>query len=167
MNLNEGHYNWLHNSALSFIAQILQSIKPAIVYVDLPGYLSPFTTAGDKLRLDILLSTADNNIYIIDLTVGFEKNLDNTTHCKELKYRPLFIDLSKDYNKIKLLICALAALLYLVTSDSILQMCNERGIENRDLRSIISKLSTIIICTTHYIFCMWNKTWREPELINY
>ena len=27
--LNEGHYTWRHNSALSFIAQTLESIKPA------------------------------------------------------------------------------------------------------------------------------------------
>ena len=43
------------------------------------------------------------------------------------------------------------------SSDSFLQMCNERGIDNHDFRFIISKLSTIIIRTTYYIFCKTNK----------
>ena len=40
--LNQGRYNWWHNSASSFIAHTLQSIKSAKLYVDLPGYLSLF-----------------------------------------------------------------------------------------------------------------------------
>ena len=166
--LNEGRYTWRHDSALSFIAQTLQSIKPAKLYVDLPGYLSPCTITGDSLRLDILLSTADNTLYIIELTVGFETNLDNNAHRKELKYRPLLTDLAKDYNKIEFVNLCISCLgIFGNSSDSFLQMCNERGIENHDLRFIISKLSTIIIRTTYYIFCMRNKAWCDPEILNY
>ena len=165
---NEGRYTWRHDSALSFIAQTLQSIKPAKLYADLPGYLSPCTITGDSLRPDILLSTADNTLYIIELTVGFETNLDNNAHRKELKYRPLLTDLAKDYNKIKFVNLCISCLgIFGNSSDSFLQMCNERGIENHDLRFIISKLSTIIIRTTYYIFCMRNKAWCDPEILNY
>ena len=166
--LNEGRYTWRHDSALSFIAQTLQSIKPAKLYADLPGYLSPCTITGDSLRPDILLSTADNTLYIIELTVGFETNLDNNAHRKELKYRPLLTDLAKDYNKIRFVNLCISCLgIFGNSSDSFLQMCNERGIENHDLRFIISKLSTIIIRTTYYIFCMRNKAWCDPEILNY
>ena len=102
MYLNDGRYTWRHNSALSFISQTLQSIKPAKLYVDLPGYLSSCTITGASLHLDFLLSTADNILYIIELTVGFETNLDNNAHRKVLKYRPLLTDLAKDYNKNKI-----------------------------------------------------------------
>ena len=166
--LNEGRYTWRHDSALSFIAQTLQSIKPAKLYADLPGYLSPCTITGDSLRPDILLSTADNTLHIIELTVGFETNLDNNAHRKELKYRPLLTDLAKDYNKIEFVNLCISCLgIFGNSSDSFLQMCNERGIENLDLRFIISKLSTIIIRTTYYIFCMRNKAWSDPEILNY
>ena len=91
---------WRHKSALDFIAQTLESIKPAQFCVDLPGYLSPYKITGDNLHPDILLSTADTTFYIIELTVDFETNLDNNAHRKEHKYRPLLTDLAKDYNKI-------------------------------------------------------------------
>ena len=87
--LNDGRFTWRHNSALKFLAQTLQSIRSAKLYVNLPGYLSPCIITGDRLRPDILFSTADNILYIIELTVGFETNLNINASRKELKYRPL------------------------------------------------------------------------------
>ena len=40
--LTEGCFTWRHNSALRFLAKTLQTIQHAELYVDLPGYLSPW-----------------------------------------------------------------------------------------------------------------------------
>ena len=74
----------LHNSALNFLTEALQTVQYAKLYVDLPGYLSPCIITGNNLRPDILLSTADNILYIIELTVAFESNLNNNAHRKAL-----------------------------------------------------------------------------------
>ena len=78
--LDQGHFTWRHNSALCFLAHTFQSVNSSKLYVDLPGYLSPCIITGDSLRPDILLSTIDNRLYIIELTVGFETNLANNAH---------------------------------------------------------------------------------------
>ena len=133
-------------------------MKPAKLYVDLPDYLSPCTITGDSLRADILLSTADKTLYIIELTVGLESNLDNTAYRKELMYHPLLTDLAKDYNKTKFVNLCISCLgIFGNSSDSFLQMFNERDIDNHALGFIISNVSAIIIRTTCYIFCMTNK----------
>ena len=99
--------------------------------------------------------------------MGFETNLDNNAHRKELKFHPLLTDLAKHYNKTKFVNLYISCRgIFGNSSDSFLQMCNERGIENHDLRFLISKLSTIIISTTYYIFCI-NKSWCDPEILNY
>ena len=72
-----------------------------IIYADLPNYLCRCVNTGDHLCPDILLPTADNILYIIELTVGFETNLNNNANRKELRYRSLREDLAKDFNKIK------------------------------------------------------------------
>ena len=79
---------FLNNSALKLLAQAVQSIRSAKLNVDRPGYLSPWIVTGDRLRPDILFSTADNILYIIELTEGFETNLNINASRKELKYRP-------------------------------------------------------------------------------
>ena len=159
--LNEGFFTWRHNSALKFLAQTLQSIRSAKLYVDLPGYLSPCIIAGGKLRPDILFSTADNVLYIIELTVGFETNLNINASRRKLKYCPLLVDLDKAYDRIELVNLCISSLgIFGNSSDSFLQMCNDIGY------FIVTKLSTIMTRTTYYIFCMRNKAWSLPELLN-
>ena len=163
--LEQGRYTWRHNSALSFIAQTVQSINSANLYVDLPGYLSPCTITGDSLRPDILISTADNVLYILELTLGFETN--NNASRKELKYHPLLTDLANDCKQIKFTNLYISSLgIFGNCSDSFLKLCMERGINNGDLTFIISKISNIIIRSTYYIFCMRNKPWPNPELLS-
>ena len=166
--LDQGRHTWRHNSALSFIAQTLQSINSAKLYVDLPGYLSPCTTTGDSLHPDIILSTADNVLHIIDLAVGFETNLNKNASRKELKYRPLLTDLANDYEQIKFINLSISSLgISGNCSDSFFKLGMERGINNGDLTFIISKISNIIIRSTCYIFCMRNKPWPNLELLRY
>ena len=168
MYLNEGSFTWRHNPAFKFLAQTLQSIRSAKLYVSLAGYLSPCIITGYNLRPDILLSTADNIRYIIELTVGFETNLNNNANRKELKYCSLRADLAKDYNMIKFVNLSVSCLdIFSNSSESFLEMCSETGIDNRHLKLIISKLSNIIIRITYYIFSMRNKPWCNSELLNY
>ena len=82
--LDQGRFAWRHNSALKFLAQTLESVKSSNLYSDLQGYLSPYIITGDSLRPDMLVITADKCLYIIELTVGFETNLDNNSKRKEL-----------------------------------------------------------------------------------
>ena len=81
----------------------------------------------------------------------------------------IIITITKDFNnKIKFVsLCISCLSIFGNSSDSFLQKFSETGIENLHLKFIISKLSTIIIRTTYNIFCMRNKQWCDPELLNY
>ncbi len=56
------------------------------LFVDLPEYRSPSIFTGDKYRSDMLLVTSDNTLYVAELTVGHESNLQNNSICKKQKY---------------------------------------------------------------------------------
>ena len=58
-------------------------------------------------------------------------------------------------------------LLLLLLLDSFIQMCSDLTIDKAHTNYIITKLSTIVIRTTYYIFCMRNKPWTNPELLSY
>ena len=103
--------------------------------------VSPCIITGDKIRPDILFSTADNILYIMELTVGFETNLNINASREELKYRPLLVDLRIEF--VDLCISSLGV--FGNSSDSCLQRCNDIGINKHHLNFIVTKLSTIII----------------------
>ena len=44
---------------------------------------------GDEYRPDILLLTTENTLYVAELTVGHESNLENNSKRKEQKYSEL------------------------------------------------------------------------------
>ena len=54
-------------------------MKDAKVYADLPGYNSPSIITGDEYRPGMLLLTTENTLYVAELTVGHESNLENTS----------------------------------------------------------------------------------------
>ena len=100
--------------------------------------------------------------------MGFETNLSINASRKELKYRPLLVDLDKACDRIKFVNLCISFLgIFGNSLDSFFQMSNDTGIEKHHLNSIVTKLSTMIIRTTYYVFCMRNKPWGQPELLNY
>ena len=82
--------------------------------------------------------------------MGFETKLNNNASLKKLKYRPLLVDLDNAYDRIEFVYLCISSLGN--SSDSFLQMCNDIGIDKHHINFIVTKLSTIIIRTTHYIF---------------
>ena len=86
---------------LKVLAQALPSLQPSKLYVDLPGYLSPSILSGESLRPDMFLRIEDKYLYIIELTIGFETNLERNAEPKEATYRPFLNQFEDTYCKIK------------------------------------------------------------------
>ena len=100
--------------------------------------------------------------------MGFETNLSTNASRKKLKYCPLLVDLDKAYDRIEFVNLRISSLgIFGNASDSFLQMCNEIGIDKHHFNFIVTKLSTVIIRTTYYLFCMRNKPWSQSDLLNY
>ena len=91
-------FTWRHDSVLNFLAKTL-SVTDAKVYADLPGYNSPSIITGDEYRTDMLLLTTENTLYVAELTVGHESNLENNSIRKRQKYSKLVKELKDHYKR--------------------------------------------------------------------
>ena len=165
--LEEGRYTWWHNSALHFVSSTLQSVRTSSLYVDLPGFLSPCIITGDQLRPDMLRSIGKTMLYVIELTVGFETNLNSNAERKHENYYQLTRDLSSDFHSVKCISLSLSALGIFSKSCEPLDMCKELEFGQQHTDFIVRKLSKIIIRSTYYIFYMRNKPWTNPGLLIY
>ena len=113
--LDQGRYTWHHNSALNFLATSFQAINGSSLYADLPGFLSPSIITGDHLRPDLLLKTKENCLYVLELTIGFETNLNCNAVRKSEKYATLVSDLKRQFKSVLLSIFPSVHLVFLVT----------------------------------------------------
>ena len=59
------------------------------VYADLPSFLSPCLITGESLRPDFLLLTENQSLYILELTLGFETNIQINSNRKAVQYNSL------------------------------------------------------------------------------
>ena len=98
--LADGRYTWRHNSVLLFLARSFSSLQNCSLYADLPFFSSPSLITGDSLRPDLASISPDNTLYLLELTVGFETNIEKNSNRKATKYKPLLRDLNYRYRSI-------------------------------------------------------------------
>ena len=108
--LEEGRYTWRHDSILYFLSKSFPTIKISSSYVDIPGFISPCALTGDSLHPDLLLVIPDKCLYILEFTVGFETNLRNNCHRKQLKYKTLVGEQQKNFNEVGFVSLSMSAL---------------------------------------------------------
>ena len=80
-------FTWRYDSILNFIAK---SLQPAIdvhssLYADVNGFLNPSIITGRNYRPDFLFLIQSKCLYVLELTVGFESNLNNNAVHKQRK----------------------------------------------------------------------------------
>ena len=163
--LDQGRYTWRHDSVLNFIANSLSALPSCSIYADLTAFLSPSLVTGDSLRPDLLLITKNKALYILELTIGFETNIQVNSDRKGLKYNPLHHSLRSTYRQINFINLSLGALDTVGSSSaSFSELLKAVDFDNNTQKAILSRIMNITIRCTYYIFCCRNKPWTSPKL---
>ena len=81
VHLNEKRYNYRHDSVLLNIIKSIKNSEVRRIYADLEGYISPSIISGEDKRPDIIIVERDN-VYIFELTIGFETNISTNSERK-------------------------------------------------------------------------------------
>ena len=64
-----------HASILLNLGRILESTKSIDIYIDIPGYKCPPMITGENQRPDLIVISS-NKLYLLELTAGYETNID-------------------------------------------------------------------------------------------
>ena len=106
-------------------------------------------------------------LYILELTLGFETNLQVNSIRKANKYNRLIKDLSSTYKKVTFANLSMGVLGVMGSScDSFLSLLQDLSFDKLVHKRIIMKTINIAIRTSYIIFCQRNKPWNNPELLN-
>ena len=166
VHLNEKRYNYRHDSVLLNILKALVTCDGITVYGDLPDSKNPSIITGEDYRPDILF-VKDKKLFIIELTVGFETNIQINTENKERRYRPLITPLQSKY-QIEYVNLSMEALgTFGKSYNNFESTLKKAGLGKEEVTFLIRKLVNVCIRTTYYIFCMRNKPWETSELMTW
>ena len=135
------------------------------MYVDLPGFISPSVITGDELQPDLLLTIENKNLYIIELTVGFETNLKTNSDRKHEKYLTLITDQENIYDEVKFVNVSISSLgEFGEATNTLFDMPHDLKYDEQRIKHVKMKIIATCIRTSYYIFCRRNKDWNNPEL---
>ena len=84
--LEEKGYTWRHDSVLNYIAKSLSALQGCQLFADLDGWMSPCTISGQDHRPDLLV-VKGNKLYVLELTVSFESNIEINRNRKQRNLR--------------------------------------------------------------------------------
>jgi hypothetical protein len=68
----------------------------------------PLNYFGDEYRPDLLVSTSDKHLYVLELTIDFESNLTNNVKRKKAKYKNLIRELDQNFTSVNKSFCQFA-----------------------------------------------------------
>ena len=138
----------LYLSALQILANSFRASLGASLYVDLPCFHSLSIITGDNFRPDLVSVSPDNKIFFLQLTVGFENNLEANTEHKRAKYKSIMDTLKYRYTDVKFVNLSISSLgIFGLSSSSFIEMCCALAADMEHRHYLISKLSNTIIRT--------------------
>ena len=147
--LEEGRYTWRHNSVLLFLSKMLAKAKDIQLFADHDDFDSPCMITGHSLRPDMLI-IFNQTLYIIELTVGFESNVNSNSLRKMRKYSELVDTFSRKYDAVKFVNVSMGTLGMFGTScDTFIAMLNEVGTTQSQKDYVLKSMTNITIRCTY------------------
>ena len=160
-------FTWRHNSILNFFAWTLQSVNGYSVFADLPGFKKPSIITGDRYCPDILLTSSNNSLlYITELTVGYESNLEANIRRKNIKYKELVEQQRKNFKGVRFVNISISSLdVFAKESSTFLRKLDDIGFDDKYKIYCIRRMMAIAIRTSYYVFCCRNKECGDPQFL--
>ena len=165
VSLNEKRWNWRHDSILLNTARFLAKIPGVTVYCDIENseFLTPSVITGDEKRPDIVV-VKEKLCMILELTVGFETNIQKNTERKGNHYKDLITRLSTTY-QVRFINLSMGAIGVIGKDSNLKKIFMEMGLLKEEATYIAKKIINVCIRCSYYLFCKRNQAWEAPSLL--
>ena len=153
--LDKKRHNWRHDSTV--LSNFIKTAKNMKIHCDIEGYINPSVITGAENCPDLILIQNKSTIFVIELTVGFETNIDLNTKRKANKYKKMLMSLENKFEKVSFINLSMGALGIVGVHSNVTSMLKVLGFQQQKIAYLIKKITCCCIRGTYYIFCMRKK----------
>jgi len=108
------------------LAKTPSSLENNSLLVDLPIFPSLSLITGDSLHLSVVIVLNNTSVYVLELTVGFESNIEINNESKAAKYKLLIANFQRSYPTVDFINLSTSALgIFGTSSGSFLSMVTD------------------------------------------
>ena len=111
---------------------------------------------------------SNGSLYVVELTVGYMRQISRTTlnRKKPNIARELVKQLDENFNEVNFVNLSMSSLgIFAQECSTFLEMLGNVGLDKNYRTYCVSKMMTIAIRSTYYIFCCRNKEWESQDLL--
>ena len=120
------------------------------------------------MRPDLLIILDRSKMFVVELTIGFQSNIAKNEVRKRKKYKDLTQSLKSSYDQVKYINLSLGACGIIGKgSKPFFDLLEELKIPGNEKHFLTKRIINICIRTTYYVFCLRNKKWSNPELLQF
>ena len=105
-------------------------------------------------------------MYVLELIVGFESNMEKNGKQKNDKHKELLKSMEKNYTSVTFINLSMGSL-GIIGKDSINlhKLLKATNMDKNSIAFCIKKLSACCIRCTYYLFCIKDKDWSDAALL--
>ena len=126
--------------------------------------MSPSVVSGEMLRPDLIVIKG-SDMFIMELTIGFETNMSKNADRKQRHY----LDLIENINpggKVRFLNLSMGAIGVLCNqSTKIIEWLQEVGLTEREALYTLKKIMNVCLRCTYFLFCKRDEEIVIPKLL--
>ena len=105
---------------------------------------------------------------LLELTIGFETNMELNSTRKREKYKALVDRLKKSYDDVVYANISMGACGFIEKdSKKFLDIMTKLKIPKTEIQYLTKSIINVCIRTSYFIFCRRNKEWTKPELLSF
>ena len=135
------------------MAKFITTLINLQVFADIDHYMSPSIITGEDLRPDLIVVHQSKDIYVLELTVGFEPNIQKNAARKYEKYETVLEEFKFTYNGVTFINLSMGACGVIGASAvDFPSMLTKLECEKKQLDYLMTKLCNICLRCTYYIF---------------
>ena len=122
---------------------------------------------GAKNHPDMIVTQNESAIFVLELTVGLETNIDLNTKQNVNKYKEMLKSLENKFEKVNFINLSMGVLGIVGIHSNVTNMLKALGFQQQEIAQLIKKIMSCCIRGTYYVFCMRNKAWSQPSLLSW
>ena len=104
----------------------------------------------------------------MELTIGFETNMEGNSKRKREKYKSLKSKLLPKYDDVRYVNVSMGACGFIEKdSRNFFELLRYIRVPENEILFLTKRITNICIRSSYYIFCRRNKEWTSPELLSF
>ena len=148
------YYYYYYNSLTRFCSNL---------FVDLPSFASPCIITGEQERPDIVI-VQQKAVMLLELTIGFETNMELNSTRKREKYKALVDRLKKSYDDVVYANISMGACGFIEKdSKKFLDIMTKLKIPETEIQYLTKSIINVCIRTSYFIFVVEIKNGPNPN----